>query len=87
MEQNNAQEPNPVKHIRYDTERWSFRRRWFAIFGTCGVTVLVGAVLADAFMGTNITANVFEPICLLIGVNLGSYIWGRNVDTKDASGS
>lgn len=68
---------------RYDTSRWTFRRKWFVIFGSTGVVVLLGSVAADAFLGTNITANVFDPVCLLLGVNLGSYIWGRNTDTTE----
>ena len=70
---------------RYDTSRWSFRRKWFVVFGITGVVCLVGSVAADAFLRTNITMNVFEPVCILLGVNLGSYIWGRNTDAQDGS--
>jgi hypothetical protein len=55
------------------------------VFGITGVVCLVGSVAADAFLRTNITMNVFEPVCILLGVNLGSYIWGRNTDAQDGS--
>jgi len=73
--------PSKPRSQRYTDYRWSFRRKWFAVFGITGVVVLIGSVMADAFLGTNITANVTDPICLLLGVSLTTYIWGRNSDT------
>jgi hypothetical protein len=64
-------------------DRWQFRRRWFTVFGIVGIVMLLGSLAADAFLGTNITANVVDPVCIMLGVNLLGYVIGRNMDTKE----
>ena len=61
-------------------DRWQFRRRWFTVFGIVGIIMLLGSLVSDAFLKTNITANVVDPVCIMLGVNLLSYIVGRNTD-------
>lgn len=61
-------------------DRWQFRRRWFTVFGIVGIIMLLGSLVSDAFLQTNTTANVVEPVCIMLGVNLLSYIVGRNTD-------
>jgi len=61
-------------------DRWQFRRRWFTVFGIVGIVMLLGSLVADAFLGTNITANVVDPVCIMLGVNLLGYIYGRNTE-------
>lgn len=67
---------------RRTPERWEFRRKWFARFAVVGILCLLGSLAADAFLGTNITANVFDPVCVMLGVNLVGYIYMRNQDTS-----
>ena len=68
---------------RRTPERWEFRRKWFARFAVVGILCLLGSLAADAFLGTNITANVFDPVCVMLGVNLVGYIYMRNQDTSN----
>jgi len=70
---------------RRSYDRWQFRRRWFTVFGIVGIVMLLGSLAADAFLGTNITANVVDPVCIMLGVNLLSYIVGRNTDANGSS--
>ena len=53
------------------------------MFGIVGIIMLLGSLVADAFLGTNITANVVDPVCIMLGVNLLGYILGRNTDTAE----
>jgi len=68
---------------RRSYDRWQFRRRWFTVFGIVGIVMLLGSLAADAFLGTNITANVVDPVCIMLGVNLLGYVIGRNTDNSN----
>lgn len=73
------------KEDKYNKVPWSFRRKWFQIIGWTGVFALVASVIADAFLATNITSNVFLPTTTMLGAVMLGYIWGRGNNNVDGS--